>query len=139
MNDEKPEIAQPKTLEECFTYLDENFKDKNLFKDVPDEDILGMSHFSMGMWMRNNWYLWWNKKLAEKYDEKGYPQEKPALVAYFNDELNIHHADDMSSIIILSYHRQLNKKELNLEKQIKKYHDHWLNLGVNFDEDGDKE
>src|SRR5258706_16050902 len=101
MEDDKEEIVQPKTLEECFTYLDEKFQDKNSFKDVLEINILGMTHFTLGMWMRNNWYLWWSTSLAKKFAEKNYPQEKPALVAYFNDMLNIHHADDMSSIIIL--------------------------------------
>lgn len=128
MEDKKIEIIQPKTLEECFTYLDTKLQDKVLFKDILEANILGMSHFSLGMWMRNNWYLWWSKNLSEKFLDKGYPQERPVLVTYFNEELNIHHADDMSSIIILSYHRHLNGKELNLEDQIKKYHDHWLNM-----------
>lgn len=139
MEDTKIEIIQPKTLEECFAYLDEKLQDKNLFKDILEKDILGMSHFSLGMWMRNNWYLWWHKKTAEKYADKNYPQDRPALVEYFNEVLNIHHADDMSSIIILSYHRHINGKELDLEAQIKKYHDFWLNRGIEINQSGNDE
>jgi len=126
MSDDLKEIEQPNTLEEAFTYLDKSLQDKSLFKDTLEANVLGMTHFSMGIWMRNNWHLWWHKELAEKHKDTGYPQEKPALVKFFNEELSIHHADDMSSIIILSYHRYLNGKELDIPKQVKRYHDFWL-------------
>lgn len=132
----------PTTLEECFTYLDKMLRDKEEFKSTPEEEVLGICHFSLGMWMRNTWYLWWSEELAKNANDRdalkedgdelsNYPQEKPALVKYFNDNLNIHHADDMSSIIITSYHRRLNEQSLNLDKQVKRYQDHWLKLSKN--------
>jgi len=134
---EAPKI--PTTLEECFTYLDTILRDKEEFKITPEEEVLGLCHFSLGMWMRNTWYLWWSEEIAKDcldkdgYREDGeeainYPQEKPLLVKYFNDDLNIHHADDMSSIIITSYHRRLNEQSLNLDQQVKRYQDHWNNI-----------
>lgn len=139
MSEEKIEIEQPKDLEGCFAYLNEHLKDKAMFKDTLEDNIHGMTHFSMGMWMRNNWHLWWSPELASRFVDKGYPQEKPALVKYFNEVLNIDHADDMSGIIIQSYHRHLNGKELNLEAQVKRYHNHWKKVkGVDNQPDTDK-
>ena len=60
MNDDLKEIEQPNTLEEAFTYLDKSLQDKSLFKDTLEANVLGMTHFSMGIWMRNNWHLWWH-------------------------------------------------------------------------------
>jgi len=125
--DKVNEIEQPSSLESCFEYLDKKLVDKDLFKNSPENKVLGMCHFSLGMWMRNNWYLWWSEDLAKQFAEKGYPQEKPLLVKYFNEELGIFHADDMSSIIITSYHRKLNDLTLRLDLQAKKYQDFWQN------------
>lgn len=124
--EELKEIEQPTDLEDSFKHLDKILKDNSELKNIAEDKVLGMAHFGLGMWLRNNWYLWWSKKLAEEFKEKNYPQDKPLLVKMFNDDMNIHHADDMSSIIILSYHRHLNNKPLELEKQIKRYHDFWL-------------
>lgn len=136
MKEELDEVEQPKDLEDSFRVLGKVLRDRAIFKDTLEANILGMTHFSLGMWLRNHWYLWWSKDLATKFADKNYPQEKPALVEYFNTVLNIHHADDMSSIIILSYHRHLNGKELKLEAQVKKYHDFWNKQD---DSDGDNE
>lgn len=126
--DEVKEIEQPSSLEACFEYFDKKLIDKDEFKNTPERKAVGMCHFSLGMWMRNNWYLWWSEQLAADYKDKGYPQEKPLLVKYFNEELGIFHADDMSSIILTSYHRKLNDLTLRLEEQAKKYQKYWQNM-----------
>ena len=41
------------------------------------------------------------------------------------DNLGIYHPDDMSGIILDSYHRYLTGKEIKLEEQIKFYQDYW--------------
>jgi hypothetical protein len=43
------------------------------------------------------------------------------LAQYFKKEIGITHPDDMSSIILLSFHRHLNGKELNLSTQVRIY------------------
>ena len=60
------------------------------------------------MWMRNNWRLWGGSRLSK----------------YFN-ELEINHPDDMSGIILVSYHRHINNKDIKLQEQIKYYQDYW--------------
>lgn len=58
--------------------------------------------------MRNNWGLWSGSRLAK----------------YFN-EMGIFHPDDMSGIILTSFHRHLNGKDLQLDQQIKYYQEYW--------------
>jgi len=60
------------------------------------------------MWMRNNWGLWRGSRLSK----------------YFN-EMGVFHPDDMSGIILVSYHRYLTGNEIKLEEQIKYYQDYW--------------
>jgi hypothetical protein len=64
--------------------------------------------FELGQWIRNNWNLWAGGELADDFKSKG-----------------IFHPDDMSSIIIKSYYRQLHKQDWELDKQLKYYQDYW--------------
>ena len=61
------------------------------------------------MWIRNEWGLW--KKESDMYN-------------YFY-KMGLWHADDMSSVILTSYHRFINGKELSLKEQINHYLDYW--------------
>lgn len=91
-------------------------------KALPEKEFLSSSHFMAGMFLRNSWKLWWqNNKMW-----KGEP--KPLLNAWFNS-IGITHADDMSSIILTSFHRSLNGKTLNVESQVRRYQKHWKKQG----------
>ena len=59
-----------------------------------------------GRVIRNSWGLW--------------SKNKNELVKHFNS-LKITHPDDMSAIILTSFHRFLNNENLNLKKQIRFY------------------
>ncbi len=67
-------------------------------------------HFSIGLWMRNHWELWSQSRLS----------------VYFNG-IGIHHPDDMSSIILECFWRDLKGKKCDVEKQAKKYKKFWEN------------
>lgn len=101
----------PKDLEDCFSQIDSFWPDsiKDRVRQWTENEFLGRLHLGFGMWMRNNWQLWGGSRLSK----------------YFN-ELEIYHPDDMSGIILDSYHRYLNKKELKLDDQIQGYKDYWL-------------
>jgi len=107
------EYPIPKNLNECFGILDKIFNesetDKNWFKSANEEDVLGELHHGIGMWIRNKWGLW--KKESDMYN-------------YFN-KMGLWHADNMSSVILKSYHRFVNGKDLNLKEQITHYLDYW--------------
>lgn len=100
----------PKDLEDCFKQIDSFWSDstKNEIKLQSEDDFTADAHFGFGMWMRNNWRLWGGSRLSKYFNEKG-----------------IYHPDDMSGIILDSYHRHLTGKEINLQQQINYYKAYW--------------
>ena len=80
---------RPKTKEECFALLDAMLseEDKNELKNC--EDTIGY-HFTLGMWIRNNWGLWGGSRLQKYFLERG-----------------LKHPDDMSAAILKYYYDYL--------------------------------
>jgi len=105
-------IHIPINLEDCFAQINSFWNDstKIQVKNWKEDEFTAKVHLGFGMWLRNNWRLWGGSRLSK----------------YFND-LGIYHPDDMSGIILDSYHRYLNNKEIKLEEQIKYYQDYWEN------------
>ena len=101
----------PKDLNDAISELNKNFSDslKTEIKKMTEKDFSGRFHMGTGMWMRNNWRLWAGSRLS----------------VYFND-LAIYHPDDMSGIILDSYHRTLNNKPIELDEQTEYYKQYWL-------------
>ena len=71
---------------------------------MSETEFTASAHFGMGLWIRNNWRLWSGSRLLK----------------YFN-ELGIHHPDDMSSIILISYYRKLHNQDIGFKEQIDYY------------------
>ena len=109
-------IYIPKDLEDCFTQINSFWNDstKIKVKNWSEEEFSANAHFGFGMWMRNNWQLWGGSRLSK----------------FFN-ELGIYHPDDMSGIVLNSYHRHLNDKEIRLEEQVKYYQEYWEKAKTN--------
>ncbi len=106
------DIIQPNNLSECFEQLNKIFndaEDADWFMNADEEDAVVQSHHGLGRWIRNNWGLWSKDSKLYEY--------------LFN--LGLTHADDMSSVILTSYHRHLHKKELELDEQVQHYIDFW--------------
>lgn len=105
----------PKNLDDCFRQMDIFWSDstKNEIKSMTEGEFGGSSHFGFGLWMRNNWQLWSGSRLSK----------------YFNDA-GIQHPDDMSGIILKSYHRYLTGKEIKFNDQVKTYQDYWDKSGT---------
>jgi hypothetical protein len=101
-NDLKAAVKLLKTL------MDKN--DLELFKTNTEEKACAIAHHTIGRWIRNYWSLWWHP------DNNG-GEEKPAIVQFFQNR-GIEHPDDMSGIIICSFHRYLNGKPLDLDGQV---------------------
>lgn len=106
----------PVDINDCLRQLNIILKpiDVNEFKNLPKEEAIASSHFGLGLWMRNNWGLWGGSRLS----------------IYFNN-LGIKHPDDMSGIILTSYHRFLNKQDIDFDGQILYYKDYWKNAEKN--------
>lgn len=82
-----------------------NDEDKDYIKSTKDG---GELHFSLGMWLRNNWNLWRGGPMVDFFKEHG-----------------IWHADDMSAIILCSYTRMLKNEDVKFEEQVQFYKDYW--------------
>ena len=79
------------------------------FKSMPDSLLSSVNH-GTGMWLRNTYGLW----------------GRTCLVEYFW-ELGIIHPDDISAILLTTYHRFLNGKALEVDKQVEMYKAFWKN------------
>ena len=104
--DDKPFLV-PRNLEECFSEL-EDIQGVESWLKMNEDDALCEAHHSVGRWIRNCWNLWAGGDLAD----------------YFN-EMGIKHPDDMSSIILKSFHRKMNGKEMDVEGQVEYYIQYW--------------
>ena len=97
---------KPKNLTECIQMLDKNLKteDKDYIKILTEDEFFMESHFTIGMGIRNEWIRSGN----------------PELVTFFLDQ-GVKHPDDMSAMILTSYHRHLLGKEIDFEGQLTAY------------------
>ncbi|MGE0773315.1 MAG: DUF6794 domain-containing protein [Cyclobacteriaceae bacterium] len=101
---------KPVNLEDAVSHLaiihDDTIKAK--IRAMSENEFLAGSHFGLGMWIRNNWGLWRGKELAK----------------YLNS-IGLFHPDDMSSVILTCYYRELTGRAWELDEQIKYYRDYW--------------
>lgn len=111
-----PEMARkaespgaPKNLEECFVELERILSGDELeeFKNANEDEIVKYNQ-SIGKLMQDKWGAWPGSHLRRYFIEMG-----------------IFHPDDMTNIILTSFHRRLNNKDINLEQQIGYYRQYW--------------
>jgi len=116
---------QPADLESAVSFLTDTLlsdKDKSAILEITEDQFVGRAHHILGQALRNDWYLWWNKDHA--FDM--WPKEKPPIVKFFNS-IGIHHADDMSGIIMVSTYRKLAGLDRKLDEQVQHYVEYWKN------------
>jgi hypothetical protein len=103
-------IYIPKDLNDCLSQIDKFWNDstKTVVKSWKEDVFAGRAHLGFGMWMRNNWQLWGGSRLSN----------------YFN-KMGITNPEDMSGIILISYHRYLLGQNVKLQEQIKYYQNCW--------------
>lgn len=101
----------PSSLNDALNYLDCKWSDesKDSFKNKPERGAVTDLHFSVGSSIRSYWGLF---------------DVNSKLFKYF-DTLGIFNSEDMSSIILTSFHRRLNNQDIKLEGQIEKYKQHY--------------
>ncbi|MEM8525577.1 MAG: DUF6794 domain-containing protein [Bacteroidota bacterium] len=101
----------PKNLNDATNFLLCKWSetDKDEFKNKEEDTGVADLHFGTGVYIRNGWKLWEGKnRLSRFFKSKG-----------------IFHPDDMSSIILTSFHRRLNDKPIELDQQIAYYKSYW--------------
>lgn len=97
----------PKNLDDCIKQLDllmcDSLKIKS--KQMAEDKFVRDNHFfGFGVWVRTNWRLGRMSRLSVYFERMG-----------------VDHPDNMSSVILTSYHRYLNRKEIRLDEQIRYY------------------
>ncbi len=103
-------FSGPKTLDEAVFHLAFTWSEEKqmAFKLKPEAKALAEQHFFAGLDIRNGWGLWTGSPLADYFKARG-----------------IYHPDDMSAIILRSFHRHLNREEIRLEEQLHYHREFW--------------
>ena len=106
---EKDGLYIPKNLPDALVEMDKMLTSE--FKkefQASKESKLSSYHFSLGMWMRNNWGLWAGSRLYKSLAQEG-----------------LSHPDDMSGVLLKEYWLKLNKKPSQLKQQVSFYKRYW--------------
>lgn len=101
--DTVPQIYIPQDLPDCIRQLDSMLSAED--KDYIRTEGAAAVHFSLGMWMRNNWGLWGGSRLQTYFLNNG-----------------IQHPDDMSGVILDCYVKHLRGEEMNYKRMLRKAH-----------------
>lgn len=88
-DEEDIKIGIPKNLEEALSILNEVVSDED--KEYLKENGAISAHFSLGMWIRNNFGLWENSEFYE----------------YLFNKVGLTHPDDMSNYVIEEFIKTL--------------------------------
>ena len=88
----------PSNKKECFAQLDEMLREADKKAIVEAEDLFEF-HFTLGLWIRNNW-------LYERNEE-----ELESLSKAFGVDIPYFAADDLSSEILEAYQKHLRKSK----------------------------
>ena len=96
----------PADLTDAFVQLNKLIdpESKAKFKAMAEEDAVHKLYFSFGRWIIHNWGFYGGSRLSHHIRDLG-----------------ITFPEDMAAFIILSYHRNLNRKELKIKEQVTYY------------------
>lgn len=100
------QVYIPADMAEAFAefnrLIDQDSRKK--FKSVPEEIAARKLHFSFGRWMTVNWSFYEGSRFS-----------------HYLKKVGVTHPDDMARFVIISYHRYLNKKPLEVKEQVAFY------------------
>lgn len=104
--------ANPQSLREAVDLLYDALDEEELEFFDQNDDATAKSHFGGGMALRNGWGLWYDSDLANWFADRG-----------------IHHADDMSGIILDKLQAKVCGEEFDLDARIDHYQRYWEENG----------
>ena len=87
-------MSIPTNLEECYTELEKQLSQEDI-EALRNEDDMIVYHFSLRLWIRNNWGLWKGSPLSKHLEDRG-----------------IWLPDEMSDFILRSFHDYLNNRNV---------------------------
>lgn len=96
----------PKDLTDAFIQLNKLIDEpsKQKFKAIDEEEATRRLFFSLGRWISHNWGFYGGSRLS-----------------HFLKGLGLTHPDDMASFVIITYHRNLNRKPLDVRPLVEKF------------------
>lgn len=111
----------PKDFNESLEQLNKVVADstKTWIKSMSESDFLAETHFSTGMWIREYWL--YNRYLFGLVVTKSVLRKDLTTKGLYSN-------DDMSIVILRSFHRQLSNVDINLNQQIKDIHQRYVNM-----------
>lgn len=97
----------PSDLYDAFAELERlsSAADIENFKKATEETVRDKLHFGLGRWMMYNWGFYMGSRLSHSLRELG-----------------LEHPDDMAKFLLVSWHRDLNGKPLEVEAQVDYYY-----------------
>ncbi len=100
------DVYIPKDLTDAFIQLNKLIDEPSRlkFKEVPEDVAAHKLHFSLGRWIAVNWGFYEGSRLAK-----------------FIRDIGIDDPDYMARFVIVSYHRNLNRKPLDVKSQVAAY------------------
>lgn len=103
------DIYIPQDLKDAFTELRRLSDKKGLekYKTATEETVVKKLYFSLGRWIMVNWGFHGGSRLSH----------------YLKTKLGVSHPEDQAVFIMKSFHRSLNKKDLELKKTAKELTD----------------
>ena len=93
----------PKDINDCFAQLDKLIspESQEKFKKMGEDAAVHKLYFSLGRWMWINWSM----------------LDGSRLTRYFGD-YGMQNAEDMTTLIIRSYHRKLMNRDIDIKGQV---------------------
>ena len=77
---------------------------RNKFKSMPEDSAVIKLYFSLGRWMSKNWGLYMGTRLS-----------------HYLTKMGIHHPEDMAHFLIVTIHRSLNNRSLEIKERVPVY------------------
>ena len=96
----------PKDLADAFIQLNKLIDpaSKMKYKTMPEEEAVKKLYFSFGRWIIHNWGFYGGSRLSHHLKSIG-----------------LHHPDDMSKFIMITYHRNLNRQKLRAKDLVEDF------------------
>lgn len=93
----------PADLDEALRELEKRTPAESLasYRNAPEDIIVPKLFFGLGRWIIHNWGFYEGSRLSHWLRQQG-----------------VYHPDDMARVVMISYHRYLNQKPLELEAQV---------------------
>lgn len=95
----------PKDLNDAFANIDKMIeeKDRSKFKQLNEQDALHKLYFSFHRWIIVNWGF-----------------DGGSRFSHYLKNLGLSHPEDMATFVVITYHRNLNKKDLGVKELVTK-------------------